>query len=146
MSVLDSWYWAEGWRGTSTVQPQSRDQVTANNWLWSTTSTEPVQISVLAWNRCPVARQYQRTTSSEDTFRSRAGDRPCSCQYRASTENPSAILARYQAGSKFLPGPRWKSRIYASIYKRYGTAPVVNKDQCLYWAVGTGSRVGAILA
>ena len=44
------------------------------------------------------------------------------------------------------PRPRWKSRIHASIYKRYSTAPVVNKKQCLYWTVGTGPRVGAVLA
>ena len=42
--------------------------------------------------------------------------------------------------------PRWKSRIHASIYKRQSTAPVVNKEQFLYWTVGTGPRVGAILA
>ena len=42
--------------------------------------------------------------------------------------------------------PRWKSRIYASIYKRHSTGTVVNKDKCLYWTVGTGPRVGAVLA
>ena len=42
--------------------------------------------------------------------------------------------------------PRWKSRIHVSIYKRHSTAPVVNKEQCLYWIVGTGLRFGAILA
>ena len=42
--------------------------------------------------------------------------------------------------------PRWKSGIHASIYKRHSTTPVVNKEQCLYWTVGTGPRVGAVLA
>ena len=42
--------------------------------------------------------------------------------------------------------PRWNSRIHASIYKWHRTTPVVNKEQCLYWTVGTGPRVGAVLA
>ena len=71
---------------------------------------------------------------------------PALCQYRASTANPSAVLARYQAGYKFPPRPRWKSRIHASIYKRHSTAPVVNKEQCLYWTIVTGLRIGAVLA
>ena len=65
MPVLDSWFRAEGWRGTGMVQPQSRDQVSANNRLRSNASTEPVQISVLTWYRCSVPRQYRWTTSSQ---------------------------------------------------------------------------------
>ena len=64
MPLLDSWYQPEGWRGTDTVKPQSCDQVWANNRLRSNASTKPVQISVLAWYRCPVPRQYRWTTSS----------------------------------------------------------------------------------
>ena len=72
-----------------------------NNRLRSNSSTKPVHILVLAWYRYSVPRQYQWTTSSQVTFRSRAGGRPCLCQYRASTANISALLARYQAGCKF---------------------------------------------
>ena len=108
MPVLDSWYRAEGCRGTAIVQPQSWDQVSANNRLGSNANTEPVQISVLEWYR------YQ-------------------------------VPSWYQAGCKSPPGPRWKSPIHASIYKRQSTAPVVNKEQCLYWKVGTGPRVVVVL-
>ena len=97
-------YRAEGWRGTVIVQPQFWDKVSANNRLRSNASTEPVQIPVLAWYRCLVPRQYRWTTFSQVTFRSRADGRQCLCQYRASTENPSAILAQYQAGCKFPSG------------------------------------------
>ena len=85
MPVLGSWYRAEGWRGTSIVQPPFWDQVSANKRLRSNASTEPVQISVLVWYRCPLPRQYRWSTSSQVTFRSRTGGRPFLCQYRAST-------------------------------------------------------------
>ena len=52
----------------------------------------------------PVPRQYRWTASSQVIFRSRAGGKPCLSQYRASTANMSAVLARYQVGCKFLPG------------------------------------------
>ena len=58
MPVLDSWYRAEGWHDTGIVHPQSRDKFSANNRLLSNSSTEPVHISVLAWYRCLVPRQY----------------------------------------------------------------------------------------
>ena len=108
MPVLDSWYRAEGWRGTGIVQHQSRDQVSVHNRLRSNTSTEPVQISVLAWYRFPVPRQYRWTTFNQVTFRSRAGGRPCLCQHYASTATVHQILLWYwhKRGSKiytFLP-------------------------------------------
>ena len=53
------------------------------------------------------------------------------------------IFTHYQS---LLQNATWKSRINPSIYKRHSTAPVVNKEQCLYWTVGTGQRVGAVLA
>ena len=93
MPILDSWFRAGGWRDTGIVQTQSWEQVLANNRLWSNASTEPVQISVLAWHRCPVRRQYRWITSSQVTFRSRAGGRPCLCQYRVRTATPT-VLAR----------------------------------------------------
>ena len=71
---------------------------------------------------------------------------PALCQYRARSVNSSAVLTRYQAGCKFPPGTRWKSRIHASIYKRHSTAALVNKEQCLYWIVGTWPGVSAVLA
>ena len=110
--------------------------MSAKNPHRSNTSTEPVQISVLACYRSPIPRQYRWKTSSQVTFRSRAGGRPCLFQHYGSTA-PSKVLARYQAGCKFPPGPRWKSRIYASIYKRNSTTPVVNKEKCLYWTFET---------
>ena len=88
--------------GTSIAEPQSCDQVSANNRLRSNASTEPVQISVPAWYRCPVPRQYRWTTSSQDTFRSRAGGRPCLCQHYASTAPVLQILLRYWSGTKPL--------------------------------------------
>ena len=97
MPVLDSWYRAEGLRGAGIVQPQSWDQVSANNRLRSNASTDPVQISVLAWYRCSVPRQYRWTTSSQVKCRNRADGRPCLRLYRASTSNPSTALAWYQA-------------------------------------------------
>ena len=100
MPVLDSWYRAEGWRGIGIVQPQSWDQVSANYQLWSNASTEPVQISVLAWYRCPVPRQYQWATSSQVTFRNRAGSRPCLCQYYDSTVSVLTILQRHWRRTK----------------------------------------------
>ena len=36
--------------------------------------------------------------------------------------------------------------IHVSIYKQHSTAPVVNKEECLYWTVGTWPRVGTVLA
>ena len=108
MPVLDSWYRAEGWRGTGIIQPQSRDQISANNRLRNNASTKPVQISLLAWYRCPVPRQYRWTTSSQVTFRSRASGRTCLCQHYASTAPVLKILlavqARHQAGYKFPSG------------------------------------------
>ena len=85
--VLDRWYRAKGWRGTGIVQSQSWDQVSANKRLWSNASTEPVQISVLERYRWhgPVPRHYRWITSSQVTFRSCAGGRPCLCQYWTST-------------------------------------------------------------
>ena len=100
MPVLDSWYRAEGWRDTGIVQPQSWDQVSANNRLRSNASTEPVQISVLAWYRCPVPRQYRWTAYSQVTFRNRACGRPCLCQHYASTAPILQILLRYWCGTK----------------------------------------------
>ena len=50
--------------------------------------------------RCPVPRQYRWTTSSQVTFRSYVGGKPCLCQNYASTAHPSAVLVRYQAGCK----------------------------------------------
>ena len=73
MPVLDSGYRAEGWRGTGILQPQSWDQVSANNKLRSNASTKPVQISVLGWYRCPVPRQYWWKISNQVTFQSHAG-------------------------------------------------------------------------
>ena len=92
MPVLDSWYRAEGWRGTGIVRPQSWDRVSANNRLQINASTEPVQISVLAW--------YRWTTSSQVTSRNRAGDRPCLCQHYVSTAPVLRILLRYWRGTK----------------------------------------------
>ena len=40
--VPDSWYRAEGWRGTGMVQPQSWDQVLTNNRILSNASTDMV--------------------------------------------------------------------------------------------------------
>ena len=68
------------------------------------------------------------------------------CQYRASVTKTSALLARHQSGCKFPPGPRWKSRIHASIYKRHSATTVVNNEQCLYCTVGTEPRNGVVLA
>ena len=85
MRVLDSWYRAEDWRCTGIVQHQSRHQVSANNRLLCNASTELLQISVLAWYRCPVPRQYRWTTCSQVTFQSRTGGRLYFCQYRTST-------------------------------------------------------------
>ena len=65
---------------------------------------------------------------------------------RQITGSISKNLTDSDLESKFPPGPRWKSRIHARIYKRHSTAPVVNKKQCLYWTVGTGPRAGAVLA
>ena len=96
LPILDSWYWAEGWHGTRIIQPQFWDQVSANNWLRSNASTEPVKILVLAWYRCPVARQYRMTTSSQITFRSRAG---VGRSY-ASTVPVLQILRQYWRGTK----------------------------------------------
>ena len=93
--VLDSWYRAEGWCGIGMVQPQSWDQVWANNQLRSNASTDPVQNSVLAWYRFPVPRQYRWTTSSQVTFWSRAGGRPCLCQHYARTAPLLQILLQY---------------------------------------------------
>ena len=113
--ALDSWYQTEARRGNGIVQFQSWDHVSGKNRLQSNASTEPVQISVLAWHRSPVPRQYWWTTSSQVIFRSCAGVRPCLFQFRTSTENPFAELARFQAGCEFPTGPGWKSRIHASI-------------------------------
>ena len=98
--VLDSWYRAESWRGTGIVQPQSWDQVSANNRLQSNASTEPVQISVLTWHRCPVPRQYRWTTFSQLTFRRSAGDKPCFCQHYASTAPVLQKDLQYWRGTK----------------------------------------------
>ena len=49
MTVLDSWYRAEGWRSTGIVQSQSWDQPSANYRLRSDASTEPVHISLLSF-------------------------------------------------------------------------------------------------
>ena len=125
MPVLNSWYRAEGWRGTSIVQTQFWHQLSAKNRLLCNTSTEPLQISVLAWYRClvprqyrrttssqvpceaapvgahtyastiPLPRQYQRTTSSQVTLRSRAGGSPYLCQHYASIAPVLKILLRY---------------------------------------------------
>ena len=114
MPVLDSWYRAEGWHGTNIVQPKSWDQVSANNWLQSNASTEPVQISVLAWYRCPVPREYRWKTSSQVTFWSRPSVRLCLCQNYASTANSTEILAQYQAGCKFLPGTSRRIQWYVT--------------------------------
>ena len=108
MLVLDSWYRAEGWRGTGIVQPLSWDKVSVKNRLRSNASTEPVDISVLAWHRCPIPRQYRCrvpcqyrwTTSSQVTLRSRNGGRPCLCQNYASTAPVLQILLRYWRGTK----------------------------------------------
>ena len=98
--VLNSWYRSEGWRGTGIVQYQSWDQVSANNRLRSNASIEPVQIPILAWYQCPVLRQYQWSTSSQVTFRSRAGSRPCLCQHYACITPVLQILLRYWRGTK----------------------------------------------
>ena len=100
MPVLDIWYRAKGWRGTGIVQPQSWDQVSANNRLRSNASTEPVKISVLAWYRYPVSRQYRWKTFSQVTFWSRAGGRSCLCQNYASTVPVLQFLLRYWRGTK----------------------------------------------
>ena len=93
-------YKRHSWRGTGIVQPQSWDQVSANNWLRSNASTEPVQISVLTWYLCPVPRQYRWTNFSRVTFRSRAGGRSCLCQNYASTAPVLQILLRYWRDTK----------------------------------------------
>ena len=62
----------------------------------SNASIEPVQISVLAWYRCPVPCQYQWTTSRQVTFRSHAGSRPC----LASTMLVLQILLWYWRSTK----------------------------------------------
>ena len=49
----------------------------------------------------------------------RVGGISCLCQHYASTTHVMLILLRCQAGCKFPPGPRWKSLIHASIYKRH---------------------------
>ena len=100
MPVLDSWYRVKDWRGTGIVQPPFWDQVSANNRRRSNASTEPVYISVLAWYRCPVPRQYRWTTSSQVTFRSRASGRPCLCQDYASSAPVLQIVLRYCRGTK----------------------------------------------
>ena len=92
MPVLDSWYRVEGWGGTGIVQVKSRDQVSAKNRLLCNASTEPVQISVQAWYRCPVARQYRWSTSNKVTFQSRAGGRPCLCQHQASCKQGAKLV------------------------------------------------------
>ena len=97
MPVLNIWYRAEGWRSTGMVQPQSWDQVSANNRCRSNASTEPVQISMLAWYRCLAARQYWWENSSQVTIRSRAGGRPRLCQHYASTAPVLKILCSTDA-------------------------------------------------
>ena len=92
ISVLDIWYRPERWRCTGIVQPQSWDQESANNRLRSNASTEPVQILVIA--------SYRWTTSSQVTFRSRAGSRPCLCQHYDSTAPVLKILLRYWCVTK----------------------------------------------
>ena len=148
MPVLDNWYRSEGWRGTGIVQPQSWDQVSSRNRLRCNASTEPGQISVLAWYRCPVPCQYRWTTSSQVTFRSRAGGMPCLCQHYASTApvvcrayaSTMPVMRRWYA--VLMPalcqycagGMPWLCQDYAStapvlqIFLRYWrvTKPIVN--------------------
>ena len=54
----------------------------------------------------PVLNQYrcQCWHGTDVPFRSHVGSRPCLCQHYASTRNPSAVLARYQASFEFPPG------------------------------------------
>ena len=102
MSILDSWYRAEDWRGTGILQPQSWDQVSANNQLRSNASTEPVQILVLAWYRCPVPRQYRASTDGLLPVKLNFGAAPVVGRAYASIAPVFQILLRYWRGTKLV--------------------------------------------
>ena len=76
--------------------------------LYWTVDTEPRVGAVLAWYSPSPETKFRLTTDSEVmpvlnqySFQCWHGT---DVQYHASAENPSVVLARYQAGCKFPPG------------------------------------------
>ena len=60
------------------------------------------------------------------------------------------VLLRYWRGTEpdvnFHLGQGGKAGFMPVFKNWHSTAPVGKKKQCLYWTVGTGRRVGAVLA
>ena len=96
ISVLDTWYRAEGWRGTGIVQTQSWDQVSANNRLQINASTEPVQISDVQYHastfRQLPAKLYFGAVPV--VGRAYASTMPVPCQYCKSFCGTGAVPSR----------------------------------------------------
>ena len=122
VQMVPIWGLSRYWHSTKVLRPKKKKkQVSAYNRLLSNASTEPMQISELAWYRFTVPRQCRWTTSSYVTFRSRAGGRPWLSQHCASTAPVLQLLLRYWHLLKFCTPLESTKRKYKFVEQPHST-------------------------